>query len=1389
MELDDLEDVFDYNRENFQFDAKQWQEREYQEQKMRIEQGALYRDDVRDLMELTTGKMDVYLLVNALLLDMSVRILCKGHLNAAPEWLRWLYYLSLCSGFLLFFLSLWLAMHASVASHSFAVRLLTQFVRLPIPSDEQLNAVRPRAEEFEGYNMKDMLRVPLIKVAAKKLEASLLGGEHHAANSNCTAASEGRFWASEMPATPSCDGSGFGLGALLPEDERIEVTSLEHVKLYRRMQANFISYDAYARAGTSIGLNSLLFSLWYFCLGIVVTEHAEAGQWASWGCCLIMAVNVLLVAKIDFDLGGRSFGLISVMILLPSVFSVLAVTFYRWHMYRAHIYFVLLVFFFHICWILVVLFLVKAGTDEQVKLPHQFRQVLYLDVFGQWSEIMQSSNPWASPNQKWCPRRLDAHHQAGSVQQPHASSAAASPSMIAQSGAEPVDPLPRRRPESPPEQYLAAYLSICGMRRLMRGGEVTVPLEAEELVAGYEAVAAHLLEPLDGVLVPLVCISAKGEFVDNVKKNRDRVACLYDPISRAAIIPGVTAARAQEQQRVCLPLATLRRHLGVLEAAGLEDLVSSAGGTSGSSSASSSAAPRGVWSALRRRARRNRGSDGEKSVSPKRNRQPEARPSDLHMLYGDESGTGTSLSSAYASGVTKNANPEDHRQCHGDPASYSAASSREASRSVLVSSGTGVNNTPRKAATPSGGASSISSRQDDVTSSEKESWVSQLRKRLAWQLADRTRSAIANENVKHLRAQQPLFHNRYIDRRVAELKENSVTSSCAFFPVNNFNRIRLGPDASTLRDATLAHVNEEDDEEQLIASGSRRCWANQMRPGNVPWFMFLIAMTLFLSLWVAAFLWFFKRLFSDSYRLHMLYGPDYLNLVRHQEDEASTRTYSHAADAGALETQGHASTAAVSRAESSWQAVWSNSAVAAAAALPESSSWPKRSALVVNSRLVEKVEAQMPIAPEEALRATWIQPGKQETLRQAKQATSPWRSADSIQAGRASAVRIQERTLVLPSHLRSLMPIPVGVQGLLLDSRGRLRSAGDGALMATRVRDAAIVCSPSVRGSGRKEGAETSTSTSANSPGLSKKEDAFCAIVALLLDGVLQVYEWSTGEGKPSVTQVGEPVPLLRAGAESLLVDVADTGDDIAVYIFVDEQSGQGSAELLERSPSGKLAGRQVRHTPASRRRARRKLPERKSDFKKDARCVAQAGETRERGNYADEESTSRRGKRASRRSNHGWLRGGHRASRKRWKSTVAKHNSNPTQVLKFSLKFWHEAGGASSRGNHIVHLQKHYDDTHAADTAVRLHALLLPTWEQKILTCPEEMSVAQDWSRDGPAVYRPGAIPNAGAGGEESASKELVVSCSQVLDPRPVRFLVTDNKSLFVERVVASSA
>merc|ERR1719379_521842 len=57
-------------------------------------------------------------------------------------------------------MALWLAIHASVAARGYEVRLLTQHVRLPVPSWVQLEGARTYASAFESVESKQMFRLP-----------------------------------------------------------------------------------------------------------------------------------------------------------------------------------------------------------------------------------------------------------------------------------------------------------------------------------------------------------------------------------------------------------------------------------------------------------------------------------------------------------------------------------------------------------------------------------------------------------------------------------------------------------------------------------------------------------------------------------------------------------------------------------------------------------------------------------------------------------------------------------------------------------------------------------------------------------------------------------------------------------------------------------------------------------------------------------------------------------------------------------------------------------------------------------------------------------------------------------------------------------------------------
>merc|ERR1712226_348062 len=101
-------------------------------------------------MELTTSRMDTYLIVGTLLLDFGVGWYVENKLfqAALPEWYCTLFHISnfCCVGYLV--ISVWLAMHASVVSHSMGVRLLTGYARLPIPKREELHSIRVSMTPF-----------------------------------------------------------------------------------------------------------------------------------------------------------------------------------------------------------------------------------------------------------------------------------------------------------------------------------------------------------------------------------------------------------------------------------------------------------------------------------------------------------------------------------------------------------------------------------------------------------------------------------------------------------------------------------------------------------------------------------------------------------------------------------------------------------------------------------------------------------------------------------------------------------------------------------------------------------------------------------------------------------------------------------------------------------------------------------------------------------------------------------------------------------------------------------------------------------------------------------------------------------------------------------------
>uniref|UniRef100_A0A7S4VAC7 Uncharacterized protein n=1 Tax=Alexandrium monilatum TaxID=311494 RepID=A0A7S4VAC7_9DINO len=318
--------------------------------------------------------MDNYLVVGTLLLGYPVRFFCEGrpeHGSLWPSWLVWFWSVANMGAFMYLALSMWLAMHASIASHSFGVRMLTQFVRLPVATRQELDASTAKAEDYEELQLRDMVRLPLLKQQLRRLNAAM---------ANDTAAQPERDGdAGDEPNVPEPGESS----AMVCRPER--TVDLEHIVLYRHAQENWQAYDAYARVCMAMGTNQLLYALTFYCLGVFVVE--VQAPFTALCVTVLLQVSALLVVMLDvYDAKRQSTLVVAVALIfcqwlftwVGTICHVINVN----RMRRLAKLSVPLGYLMHGGWVAFMLLLAKPQQSERVALPAKFRAVLYLDVFG-----------------------------------------------------------------------------------------------------------------------------------------------------------------------------------------------------------------------------------------------------------------------------------------------------------------------------------------------------------------------------------------------------------------------------------------------------------------------------------------------------------------------------------------------------------------------------------------------------------------------------------------------------------------------------------------------------------------------------------------------------------------------------------------------------------------------------------------------------------------------------------------------------------------------------------------------------------------------------------------------------------------------------------------------
>jgi len=319
-------------------------------------------------------------LVNVLLLGITVALWCQGKLpHTTPVWLMTGNALSMAGSFSFILLSIWMAMHAAVSAQAFETRLLTQMVRLPIPSWQEVEACRTYASEFERLDAKQMFRIPF---AMGKQESwvppdSGVEGEE-------TPSTRSRRLLAETHVDPwGLEGTGSNvpeLGARMGHG----MHKYRHVKLARQAMAFWQSYDAFARICMSIGVNQLLNAASYFILAYYMTE-AKVPSSATYG-VVVLTTMAETLNRLDMSLNWWQLRLMQLFLYLGPAIATMAGWAWvedGWELTAEAL--VVCAFLANALYLLTVNTLCHMQLEHNgAMLPVVFRSVLYLDVFG-WS--------------------------------------------------------------------------------------------------------------------------------------------------------------------------------------------------------------------------------------------------------------------------------------------------------------------------------------------------------------------------------------------------------------------------------------------------------------------------------------------------------------------------------------------------------------------------------------------------------------------------------------------------------------------------------------------------------------------------------------------------------------------------------------------------------------------------------------------------------------------------------------------------------------------------------------------------------------------------------------------------------------------------------------------
>jgi len=403
-----LSTAWEYNRANFVLDATLKQQEDHQKQNMAVSRWTMYRDDLRDLFNLTISKMDAYKVVGALLFGFAINFTLQALPSTEegeppPAVFVAVYVNGVLEMVVYGLLCVWFATNGSIAAHSASVRLLTRYVRLPVASSADISAVRIAGTDCEKLeNMAGMFRLPFLQTPPKK-------GEDASAKS-------------DAPKHETREDGGC-------EPFREVDHAHDHLRLFNRLQENWMAFDAYARIASCFCANGALTCISSYLGGyLFLTVQQVVTGWV--GTVTPILTSVLLF-RIDLYVPTRVIRRVELLGLLNGLVFALAMhcklCAYDFHIeevtfcypVRNEISYVLsvLAVLLKFCW-LNTLSALAVPEPEHWPMPSRFRSAIYLDMAGGREALDNASSVSSGPRLAASPRASSASPGPGCRRRP-----------------------------------------------------------------------------------------------------------------------------------------------------------------------------------------------------------------------------------------------------------------------------------------------------------------------------------------------------------------------------------------------------------------------------------------------------------------------------------------------------------------------------------------------------------------------------------------------------------------------------------------------------------------------------------------------------------------------------------------------------------------------------------------------------------------------------------------------------------------------------------------------------------------------------------------------------------------------------------------------------------